>query len=122
MPLQDKLDQITANLIKSGRIPEPLIEQLMESIRNLVASGLADRALKGGDIAPRFLLDDATGKTVSSRSFLPVGRWSCLKQLYSILEKPFVIRAEISDRVSLYLRGRFEVARAVWLHTSELVS
>jgi peroxiredoxin len=43
------------------------------AIQELIDSGAADRALKAGDIAPSFTLDDANGQPVSSAELLKRG-------------------------------------------------
>ncbi len=73
MKLQDKLDAFTADLIASGKIPQPLVAQLVDGIKEQVASGKADRALKAGDVAPVFTLKDPEGASVSSATMLARG-------------------------------------------------
>jgi peroxiredoxin len=73
MKLQDRLDAFTTELIKGGKIPESLIAKLLEGIKDQVASGSADRALKAGDVAPAFRLKDAEGVSVSSSELLSHG-------------------------------------------------
>lgn len=68
MLLQDRLDALKADFI-AGRFPvKPTPEQLAVMERNtaaLIASGQADRALKAGDRAPDFELEDSNGNRVS---------------------------------------------------------
>ena len=73
MKLQDKLDAFTAELIKGGKTPESLVVKLLEGIKDQVASGSAERALKAGDVAPAFKLKDAEGVPVSSAELLSHG-------------------------------------------------
>ena len=73
MKLQDRLDAFTAELIKGGKIPESLVAKLLEGIKDQVASGSADRALKAGDVAPAFRLKDAEGVLVNSAELLSHG-------------------------------------------------
>jgi peroxiredoxin len=73
MKLQEKLDAFTADLIASGKIPAPIVAQLIEDIRKQVASGKADDALKAGDKAPTFTLVDADGASVDSATLLARG-------------------------------------------------
>jgi hypothetical protein len=70
MKLQDKLDAFSADLIASGKIPGPIVTQLMDCIKEQVASGKADLALKAGDTAPTFTLKDPDGASVSSATLL----------------------------------------------------
>ena len=73
MKLQNKLDAFSADLIASGKIPGPIVTQLMDGIKEQVASGKADLALKAGDTAPTFTLKDPDGASVSSATFLERG-------------------------------------------------
>ena len=73
MKLQDRLDAFTAELIKGGKIPESLVAKQLEGIKDQVASGSADRALKAGDVAPAFRLKDAKGVSVSSAELVSHG-------------------------------------------------
>jgi peroxiredoxin len=73
MKLQDQLDAFTADLINSGKIPAPIVAQLMESIQEQIASGKADRALKAGDRAPTFTLKDSQDISVNSAALLARG-------------------------------------------------
>ena len=73
MKLQERLDAFTADLVASGKIPQPLVAQLIEGIQAQVASGQADRALKAGDDAPPFTLLDENGASVSSARLLAKG-------------------------------------------------
>jgi peroxiredoxin len=73
MKLQNKLDAFTAELINSGKIPQSLVAKLIDGIKDQVASGSADRALKAGDVAPAFTLKDAEGVSVSSAALLSHG-------------------------------------------------
>lgn len=76
MKLQDKLDAMREDC-ENGRFPlVPTGEQLetmQRATRSLVDSGQADDALKAGDIAPEFTLQDADGNSVSSRELLARG-------------------------------------------------
>jgi peroxiredoxin len=71
--LQDTLDAFTAELIDSGKIPRPIVTQLMEGIEEQVASGKVDHALKAGETAPTFTLKDPAGASVSSATLLARG-------------------------------------------------
>src|SRR6266404_6026343 len=76
MTLQQKLDAFKADF-KAGKPPynaPPEIHPIMErATRELIASGLARRALKAGDKAPDFTLPDPNGRAVSSAAFLADG-------------------------------------------------
>lgn len=47
--------------------PSPILASIDESLAALARSGLADRALRSGDLAPDFALPDATGTVVESQ-------------------------------------------------------
>lgn len=76
MSLQDKLDAFRDDF-EGGRLPfKPTQEQLAiihRGTQALIESGQADRALKAGDVAPEFELEDADGNTVRSRDLLADG-------------------------------------------------
>lgn len=76
MPLQDKLDAFRADF-EGGRLPfKPTAAQtaiMHMSTADLIASGLAEGALKAGDTAPDFTLEDADGNKISSRDLLAAG-------------------------------------------------
>jgi peroxiredoxin len=76
MSLQARLDAFKADF-KGGKAPffaPPEIHPVMErATAELVASGQAERALKAGDIAPEFILNDPDGKPVSSVELLKRG-------------------------------------------------
>jgi peroxiredoxin len=76
MSLQHRLDLIKVDW-EAGRYPvQPTQEELATMRRAteaLVASGQAQRALKAGEPAPDFVLEDADGKPVSSRALLKQG-------------------------------------------------
>jgi peroxiredoxin len=76
MTLQAKLDAFKADF-KGGKAPSfapPEIHPIMErATAELIASGQAGRALKAGDRAPVFILNDSEGKPVSSADLLARG-------------------------------------------------
>ncbi|WP_027798070.1 peroxiredoxin-like family protein [Paraburkholderia dilworthii] len=76
MSLQDKLDAFRADF-KAGKPPfnaPPEIHPVMErATAELIASGQAGRAIKGGDRAPHFELKDQDGNDVSSAALLVKG-------------------------------------------------
>jgi thiol-disulfide isomerase/thioredoxin len=76
MSLQAKLDAFKADF-KGGKAPyfaPPEIHPIMErATAELIASGQAARALKAGDVAPEFTLNDPDGKPVSSVELLKQG-------------------------------------------------
>lgn len=76
MSLQDKLDAFKADF-QAGKppynVPRPVIETMHRATAELIASGAAGRALKAGDKAPAFTLNDPDGKAVSSAALLAEG-------------------------------------------------
>jgi peroxiredoxin len=76
MTLQAKLDAFKADF-KGGKAPyfaPPEIHPVMErATAELIASGQAGRALKAGDKAPVFTLNDPDGRPVSSAELLARG-------------------------------------------------
>jgi peroxiredoxin len=76
MSLQDRLDAFKTDF-EAGKLPfKPSAQQLeamQRATAELVASGQAQRALKAGDKAPEFVLNDPDGKPVSSRDLLAKG-------------------------------------------------
>ena len=76
MTLQSKLDAFKADF-EAGKppynVPYPVIETMHRATAELIASGAATRALKAGDRAPAFTLDDPDGNPVSSDTLLAKG-------------------------------------------------
>jgi len=76
MSLQDKLDAFKADF-EAGKppynVPRSIIEIMHRATDELIASGAAQKALKAGDKAPAFTLNDPDGKPVSSADLLRQG-------------------------------------------------
>jgi len=76
MTLQDRLDAFKADF-EAGKLPlKPTPDALASMARAtaaLRASGQAQRAMKAGDKAPDFILNDPDGRPVSSRTLLAQG-------------------------------------------------
>ncbi|OOG49117.1 peroxiredoxin-like family protein [Rhodanobacter sp. C01] len=76
MSLQDKLDAFKADF-EAGKppynVPPSVIETMHRATAELIASGAAQRALKAGDHAPAFTLNDPDGHPVSSLDLLRHG-------------------------------------------------
>lgn len=76
MSLQTKLDAFKADF-EAGKppynVPCSVIETMHRATAELIASGAAIRALKAGDKAPAFKLDDPEGKPVLSTELLGEG-------------------------------------------------
>lgn len=76
MSLQDKLDAFKADF-EAGKppynVPDSVIETMHRATAELIASGAAEKALKAGDKAPAFTLNDPDGQPVSSGDLLRQG-------------------------------------------------
>jgi len=76
MTLQAKLDAFKADF-EAGKppynVPTSVIETMHRATAELIASGAATRALKAGDKAPAFTLNDPEGQPVSSAELLAKG-------------------------------------------------
>jgi len=76
MSLQAKLDAFKADF-EAGKppynVPRSVIETMHRATAELIASGLASRAKKAGDVAPSFSLKDPEGNVVSSEELLKKG-------------------------------------------------
>jgi peroxiredoxin len=69
--LQDQLDLITQN---TRRLVQPERLAVSENATaELLATGIEDRVLSGGSVAPSFTLLDASGKAVRSADLLAIG-------------------------------------------------
>ncbi|MBW7969061.1 peroxiredoxin-like family protein [Bradyrhizobium sp. BR 10289] len=76
MSLQARLDAFKAEF-QAGKppynVPRSVIETMLRATAELVASGAAGHALKAGDRAPAFTLNDPDGRPVSSADLLARG-------------------------------------------------
>jgi peroxiredoxin len=76
MSLQAKLDAFKADF-EAGKppynVPPSVIETMHRATAELIASGLASRAKKAGDVAPSFSLRDGDGNVVSLEELLKKG-------------------------------------------------
>jgi peroxiredoxin len=76
MTLRAKLDAFKADF-EAGKppysVPRSVVETMHRATRELIASGAAQRALKVGDKAPSFTLEDPEGNTISSAALLTEG-------------------------------------------------
>lgn len=76
MSLQDRLDAFRANFEAGGpphNAPAWIHERMHRATAELVAADAAGRALKVGQKAPSFTLNDAAGEPVSSAALLAAG-------------------------------------------------
>jgi peroxiredoxin len=71
MSLQDQLDALRAE--HYAKTPPHLTLVRQRAVRQLMTSGLAERAVHAGDRAPAFRLRDGNGDTVSSDDLLCIG-------------------------------------------------
>jgi peroxiredoxin len=69
--LQDQLDEITANTRQLVQAERMAVGE--RAVAELFASGIEDRILPVGAIAPEFALKDATGRLVRSADLLALG-------------------------------------------------
>ncbi len=69
--LQDQLDEITANTRKL--VPAERLAVSERSVEELFATGIEERILSVGALAPEFALQDASGKLVRSQDMLALG-------------------------------------------------
>lgn len=76
MTLQDKLDAMRDDF-ENGRFPlvptRDQLQTMQRATQALIDGGQAENALKAGDPAPEFTLQDANGDSVSSRALLTRG-------------------------------------------------
>jgi peroxiredoxin len=76
MALQDRLNAFKSEFESGGppyNVTKERIETMHRATRELIESGLAQRAKKAGDVSPEFTLSDPDGKPVSSRELLARG-------------------------------------------------
>lgn len=71
MTLQDKLDALREDF-EAGRLPlvptRAQLHTMRRATQSLIDSRQPDKALMAGETAPEFVLQDADGNTVRSRS------------------------------------------------------
>jgi peroxiredoxin len=70
-PLQDQLDEITFNTRKLVQAERLAISE--QAVEELFATGIEERILPVGAMAPSFDLPDATGRSVRSEDLLALG-------------------------------------------------
>jgi hypothetical protein len=71
MSLQEKMDATKAATVEKA--PPEALKVMKESTEALIKSGLAERALKNGDTAPPFLLNNVDDTAVNSADILKKG-------------------------------------------------
>lgn len=72
MSLQEKLDAFKKDF-ETNIAPRQAVEAFHRSNQELIDAGYAERALKAGDLAPGFTLQDSEGSPVYSRALLAKG-------------------------------------------------
>ena len=68
MSVQDKLNEHKASFEKN--VPSEVLEVMHRATADLRNSGIVDRAMKEGDRAPEFELENAHGKRIRSTDVL----------------------------------------------------
>jgi len=71
MKLQDKLDKYKQSFLEKA--PADAIEVMQRATRELAESGLVDKAVKTGDCAPDFTLENTAGEKVGLAGMLLKG-------------------------------------------------
>jgi len=71
--LQQELDALTARIAANKNVPRQVVAQLMAAIKERIASGKSEHALKAGDAVPAFKLSDHNGASVSLSLLLARG-------------------------------------------------
>jgi peroxiredoxin len=71
MRLQQEIDAFSSEA--AGRFPPDVLAKLRQSIEDVRNSGIADRALTVGDLAPAFTLPNAQGRPVALTGLLQRG-------------------------------------------------
>jgi peroxiredoxin len=114
MKLQDKLDAMREDF-ENGRfqlVPtRDQLDAMQNATQSLIDSGQADYALKAGDTAPDFTLEDADGNSVSSRALLAHG--PLIATFYRGVWCPYCnydLQALEEDRPEIEARGASLVA------------
>ena len=67
MSLQQELDALAAKISASKKIPQQIVPQFMAGIKEQIAGGKSEMALKAGDAAPAFKLRDENRAVQSTR-------------------------------------------------------
>lgn len=71
MSLQEKLSAMKQESIATK--PAEVIGPMLEETKKLIASGIAEKAIKVGEILPEFNLSDEKGNVVNSKDLLAKG-------------------------------------------------
>lgn len=114
MSLQDKLDAFKTQF--KTQAPEAAFNAFAKSTQELIESGQAERAVKAGDVAPDFTLNDQDGKAVARADLLAKGPlvvsfyrgvWCpyCNIELKALEEAAGDIRARGASLVAVSMQG-----------------
>ena len=114
MSLQDKLDAFKTQF--KSQAPEAAFNALTKSTQELIESGQAERAIKAGDAAPDFTLNDQDGNAVARADLLAKGPlvvsfyrgvWCpyCNIELKALEEAVGDIRARGASLVAVSMQG-----------------
>jgi len=71
--LQQELDALTARIAANKNVPRQVVAQFIAAIKEQIASGKSEHALKAGDAVPSFKLSDHNGASVSLSLLLARG-------------------------------------------------
>ena len=71
MNLQDKLNAMKKE--SAAKMPPEVVADLRGEVQKLVESGVADKAIKTGEVLPEFVLPDEKDNLVSSKDLLAKG-------------------------------------------------
>jgi peroxiredoxin len=139
-PLQDQLDEITANT--RHLVQEERLAVGERAVEELFATGLEERILPVGAVAPEFALKDSNGKVVRSADLLALGplvikffrgRWCpyCMteleawRDLYGQLREREILMVAIGPQIqrqSDFMAGQHGLPFPVLTDTNNLVA
>jgi len=71
MSLKEEIQSMQDQMLP--QIPEPALNAIVAATKRLVQSGIAERAIKAGDPAPHFTLEDTRSETTSLSALLAKG-------------------------------------------------
>ena len=71
MTLQERLDAYKSDFVK--KVPEDALAVMLRATADLQNSGIIERAVKVGDVAPDFTLDNMNGEPMALSDLLDKG-------------------------------------------------
>src|ERR1700735_4239660 len=109
--LQDQLDEITSNTRKLVQAERLAVGE--RAVEELFASGIEERILPVGALAPEFALQDSSGRRVRSQDLLAVG--PLVVKFFRGRWCPYCV-TELEEWRDLYgtLRERGALLGAIW--------